>query len=103
VTPPDFVAVQGTMSDVSTAGFTVVTSGGTRVPVTTSGDTVVVVRHASLGQLQAGATTVPVGHAGPDGTLPAIDVLQPPPGWQFKVTVRGCSPAAIAPAGVFGG
>lgn len=93
--PPGFVAIQGTVSDASTAGFTVVTSGGTRVPVTTSGDTVVVVRHASLGQLQAGATTVAVGHAGPDGTLPAVDVLQPPPGSQFQVTVRSCSPASI--------
>ena len=100
--PPGWVAVQGTVSDASTAGFTVVTSGGTRVPVTTSGGTFVVVPHASLGQLQAGVTTVALGHAGPDGTLSAIGVLQQPPGSQcrvhFNVAVRGCSPASIAEA-----
>ncbi len=71
VNPPGFVPVQGTVSDASTAGFTLVTSSGTRVPVTTSGGTLVVVPHASPGQLQAGATIFAVGHAGPDGTLSA--------------------------------
>ena len=56
VNPPGFVPVQGTVADASTAGFTLVTSGGTRVPVTTSGGTLVVVPHASPGQLQAGAS-----------------------------------------------
>jgi hypothetical protein len=55
VTPPGFVPVKGTVSDARAAGFTVVTSGGTRVPVTTSGGTLVIVPHASLGQLRAGA------------------------------------------------
>ena len=71
VNPPGFVPLQGTVSDASTAGFTLVTSSGTRVPVTTSDDTLVVVPHASPGQLQAGATIFAVGHAGPDGTLSA--------------------------------
>ena len=71
VNPPGFVPVQGTVSDASTAGFTLVTSSGTRVPVTTSGGTLVVIPHASPGQLQAGATIFALGHAGPDGTLSA--------------------------------
>jgi hypothetical protein len=99
--PPGWAAVQGTVSDASTAGFTVVTSGGTRVPVTTSGGTRVVVPNASLGQLQVGVTTVAVGHPGPDGTLSAIQVLQQPPGplqVQFNVTEHGCSPASLADA-----
>ena len=41
VNPPGFVPVQGTVSDAGAAGFTLVTSGGTRVPVTTSGGTLV--------------------------------------------------------------
>ncbi len=100
--PPGWAAVQGTVSDASTAGFTVVTSGGTRVPVTTSGDTRVMVPHASLGQLRAGATTVAVGRAGPRGTLTAAGVLQQPSEStikaQFNVTVRGCSPDSLATA-----
>jgi hypothetical protein len=96
-TPPGSVAVQGTVSGASTAGFTVVTSGGTRVRVTTSDDTVVNVVHASLSQLQAGATIIAVGYARPDGTLPAMAVVQPPPGARgFRVlAVPGCSPASI--------
>jgi predicted anti-sigma-YlaC factor YlaD len=96
-TPPGSVAVQGTVSGVSTAGFTVVTSGGTQVRVTTSGGTVVNVVRASLSQLQAGATITAVGYARPDRTLPAIAVVQPPPGARgFRVlVVPGCSPASI--------
>ena len=68
VNPPGFVPVQGTVADAGTAGFTLVTSGGTRVPVTTSGGTLVVVPHASPGQLQAGVFYIfAVGLAGPDG------------------------------------
>ena len=74
VNPPGFVPVQGTVSDASTAGFTLVTSSGTRIPVTTSGDTLVVIPHASPGQLQAGASIFALGHAGPDGTLSATGV-----------------------------
>jgi hypothetical protein len=97
LTPPGTVAVRGTVSDASTAGFSVVTSGGTRVPVTTSSDTVVVIPHASLGQLQAGATTIAVGPLGPDGTLSAIAVLQPQPGLpgHGQVWIKGCSPTSI--------
>ncbi len=105
VNPPGFVPVQGTVSDASTGGFTLVTSGGTRVPVTTSGDTLVVVPHASLGQLQADATIFAFGHAGPHGTLSARAVTaisQLPSGRHVGVHVRGCSPSVIA-AGLFSG
>ena len=100
VNPPGFVPVQGTVSDASTAGFTLVTSSGTRIPVTTSGGTLVVVPHASPGQLQAGATIVAVGHAGPDGTLSAqavAAVSQPPSGPHIResVKVKDCSPSSI--------
>jgi len=119
VAPPGFVPVKGTVSDASSAGFTVVTSGGTRVRVTTSGDTLVVVPHASLGQLQHGATIFAVGHAGPDGTLSAQAVAAvsqlppgaPPgihdlPGAHLHISAHarasghlpGCSPTAIAAA-----
>jgi hypothetical protein len=74
---PGIVHVRGTVSDASTAGFTVVTSAGTRVPVTTSGRTVVSVFSASVGQLQAGASTIALGYARPHGTLSAIAVFQP--------------------------
>ena len=100
-TPPGFARVQGTVSDASTAGFTVVTSTGARVPVTTSSDTVVNVFPA-VGQLPAGATTVAFGHAGPDGTLQAIAIAaaQPLPGGrhlnvQVTGTARDCSPASL--------
>ena len=101
VSPPGMVPVQGTVSDASAAGFTLVTAGGTRIRVTTSGDTLVVVPHASLSKFRAGATTVAVGHAGPDGTLSAVWVLQQPPGplqLHINVTTRGCSPASLADA-----
>ncbi len=54
--------------------------------------------HATLGQLRAGARTIAVGYAGPDGTLSAIAVFQPPgwPRWaQAEVTVPDCSPTSI--------
>jgi hypothetical protein len=95
---PGIVIVRGTVSDAGTAGFTVVTSAGTRVPVTTSGATVVTVSHASLSQLQGGTRTVAVGYAGPDGTLSALAILQPPnwpAGAHAKVSVRDCSSTAI--------
>jgi hypothetical protein len=93
--------VQGTVADADAAGFTVVTSSGTRVPVTTSGDTRVSVLHASLAQLRAGAATVAVGYAEPDGALAATVVLQPPskkPRFgqpNPTISVNGCSPASI--------
>ena len=107
VNPSGFVPVKGTVSDASTAGFTLVTSGGTRVPVTTSGDTLVIVPHASLGQLRDGATIFALGHAGPHGTLSAQAVSQLSQfpsasglhiGLHSKVSVRSCSPAALAAA-----
>lgn len=96
---PGVVTVRGTVSDAGAAGFTVVTSAGTRVPVTTSGATVVTVSDASLGQLRDGASTMALGYAGPDGTLSALAVLQPP-GWpagaHVTASVRNCSSTAIS-------
>jgi hypothetical protein len=107
---PRLVRVQGTVSDASTAGFTLITSSGTRVPVTTSGDTLVIVPHARPGQLPAGATIFAVGHAGPGGTLSAkavAAVSQLPSGGQigvhFNGSTRNCSPASIAAALSSGG
>ena len=101
VNPPGFVPVQGTVSDASTAGFTLVTSTGTRVPVTTSGGTLVIVPHASPGQLQAGATIFAVGHAGPDGTLSAravAAVSQLPAGAHVSVSYETARPARSSEA-----
>jgi len=106
VNPPGFVPVQGTVSGASTAGFTLVTSSGSRVRVTTSGDTLVVVPHASVGQLRKGTTIFALGSAGPDGTLTARGVAavsQLPAGPRLNVTTRSCSPASIAAALVSGG
>ena len=106
VNPPGFVPVRGTVSGAGTAGFTLVTSSGSRVAVTTSGDTLVIVPHASLGQLQDGTTLFALGQAGPHGTLTAravAAVSQLPAGAQLHVTARGCSPAAIAAGLVAGG
>jgi hypothetical protein len=124
VSSPGYVPVRGTVSDASSAGFTLVTSSGTRVPVTTSADTLVVVPHASLSQLRHGATIFALGHAGPDGTLSARAVAAvtqlppgvPPglpavPGARLHISVHmhvngrahGCSPSAIATALALGG
>jgi hypothetical protein len=95
---PGTVTVRGTVSDATTAGFTVITPGGTRVPVTTPGGTSVTVFHASLGQLQAGGSTVVIGRAGPDGMLSALGVVQPPTwpgGAHTSVSMRNCSPTSI--------
>ncbi len=101
VNPAGFVPVQGTVSDASTAGFTLVTSGGTRVRVTTSGDTLVVVPHASLGQLQAGTAIFAVGQAGPGRTLSARGVAaitQFPSGPRTGVSVKDCSRSSVIEA-----
>jgi hypothetical protein len=101
VNPAGFVPVQGTVSDASTAGFTLVTSGGTRIPVTTSGGTLVVVPHASPGQLPAGAAIFALGQAGPAGTLSAravAAVSQLPAGRHLSVSVKDCSPSSIQEA-----
>jgi hypothetical protein len=94
--PQGIVAVTGTVSDASAAGFTVITSTGTQVPVTTPSDTAVQLPDASLSQLQTGAKTLAVGHAGPDGTLSAINVLQSPYAGPTTYMGRGgCSPSSI--------
>jgi hypothetical protein len=103
VNPPGFVPLQGTVSDASAAGFTLVTSTGTRVLVTTAGDTLVIVPHASPGQLRAGATIVAIGHPGPDGTLSAkavaaVSQLSSGPHTSVSFSVRSCSPHSIAEA-----
>jgi len=106
VSPSGFVPIQGTVSDASTAGFTLVTSTGTRVPVTTSGATLVIVPHASLGQLQVGGTIFALGQAGPDRTLSAravAAVRQLPSGGHLNVSFRSCSPSSIAAALALGG
>jgi hypothetical protein len=101
VNPSGFVPLQGTVADANVAGFTLVTSTGTRVPVTTSGGTLVVVPHASLGQLQAGTPVFALGHAGPDGTLSAravAAVSQLSSGPHIGVSVKNCSPSSITEA-----
>ena len=97
---PGVAEIQGTVSDASSGGFTVVTPAGTRVPVTTSGHTDVTLFRARPGQLQAGGSTIAIGYAGPGGTLSAIGIFQPPT-WPtgahatVTVTVKDCSPASI--------
>ncbi|MGH3254677.1 MAG: anti-sigma factor family protein [Streptosporangiaceae bacterium] len=103
VNPAGFVPVQGTVADASTAGFTLVTSGGARVPVTTSSGTLVVIPHASPGQLQAGASIFAVGQAGPGGTLlargvAAVSQLASGPRLFVSVKVKDCSPSSIEEA-----
>jgi hypothetical protein len=102
VNPTGFVPVQGTVTDATTAGFTLVTSGGTRIRVTTSGDTLVIVPHASPGELPAGAAIVAVGPAGPDRTLAAQGVAaitQLGPGNpHLSVSLKDCSPSSITEA-----
>jgi hypothetical protein len=95
--PPGLAGADGTVSDVTTAGFTVVTSGGTRVPVTTSGSTTVRLSHASLSQLQPGVSTIAAGYVGPGGTLSAIVVVQPPSrlAGTMHLDLGGCTPASI--------
>ncbi len=108
VNPPGFVPVQGTVSDAGTAGFTLVTSTGTRVPVDVSGDTLVVVPHASLEQLPAGIPIFALGNAGANGTLSAralTAVVELPvgPHLNVHVSVKNCSPSSIIEAlGAFG-
>jgi len=98
LTVPGFVTVRGTVVDAGAAGFTVVTSAGSRIPVTTSGATAVTVSHANLSQLQDGGRTTTVVRAGPDGTLSALAVIQPPTwpaGAHTSVSVKNCSSTAI--------
>ena len=102
VNPGGFVPVQGTVSDVSTGGFSLLTSSGARVPVTTSPDTLVIVPDATPGQLPAGSPIFAVGNAEPDGALSATAVAavtQLPHGrLNASVKVKDCSPSSIVEA-----
>ena len=107
--PAGLVVVKGTVADATTAGFTVVTSDGSRVPVTTSGVTAVSVLNASVSRLPVGASILALGYAGPNGTLSARGVVAisqlPSSGPQLngqehitttrRVHVQDCSPASI--------
>jgi hypothetical protein len=100
VNPSGYVPVQGTVSDAGRAGFTLVTSSGTRIPVTTSGDTLVVIPHASPAELPSGIAVLAVGHAGSNGTLSAravAAVAQLRSGIHVHVGVRvkDCSPSSV--------
>lgn len=99
--PPGWVSVRGTVADAGSAGFSVVTSGGSRVRVATSGSTFVVVPRASLSQLQSGVVTVVVGYLAGHLKLSALGVVQEPPGSiqvHLNVGTRGCSQASLASA-----
>jgi hypothetical protein len=102
VNPAGFVALQGTVSDAGTAGFTLVTSTGARVPVTTSSGMLVIVPHASPSQLQAGTAIFALGNTGPDGTLSATAVAavsQLPHGkLHVRLSVKDCSSASSVEA-----
>jgi hypothetical protein len=98
VGPPGSVPLEGTVSDAIPAGFTLVTSTGTRVVVTTSGATLVIVPDASPGQLQAGTRIFALGTAEPDGTLSAravATVSQLPAGRHVNVSLKDCSPSSM--------
>jgi len=100
VNPAGFVPVQGTVSDASNTGFTLVTSSGTRIPVRTSGDTLVVIPHAMPRQLQAGDTIFALGQLGPNGTLSAravaeVSQLRSAAHIRVSAKVKDCSPSSI--------
>jgi hypothetical protein len=99
-TPPGIVAAQGTVTDASATGFTVVTSGGAQVQVTTSSDTNVNIFGATVSQLQPGAATIAVGYPRSDGTLSAIVILSGQPGTAQpgNVEIKGCSPTSVEDA-----
>ena len=94
--PPGVVAVHGTVSQPSGAGFTLVTASGTQIPVTTSSRTQVVnpPPAATLSQLRIGISTIAVGKVGRHGTLTANGVLQQPGGHR-TIQVGNCSPSSI--------
>jgi len=94
-TVPGGTIIQGTVADLTSTGFTVDTSAGTRVPVTTSSSTLFVVDSASPSELQTGANTTAVGSSRPGGTLSALAIAQFPSGTQFRLTVHGCSPSSV--------
>lgn len=103
VRPPGSAPVQGTVTDAGSAGFTLVTSGGSRFAVTTSADTLVVVPVARLNELHAGTSIFALGQAGPGGTLSAravaaVSQLRSGPQTHVSMSVRDCSPASIAAA-----
>lgn len=94
-----FVAAQGTVSNASSNGFTLVTSDGTRLEVTTSPSTLVVIPHATTGQLSLGNSIVALGSPA-DGTLSARAVAATSqfPGLNMRMSVKNCSPHSIIEA-----
>jgi anti-sigma factor RsiW len=93
---PGMTAVYGTAADTSAAGFTVVTSAGTRVPVTIPGHINIRVIDPSPSQLVTGATTIAVGYVQPGGALSAAMVIQPPADKiNMQLDLGGCTPTSI--------
>lgn len=107
VNPPGLSPVQGTVSDVTSAGFTLVTSSGARIAVTTRASTLVVVIDASPSQLQTGTSVFALGYPQADGSLSARAVATASKlvaGLQVKVSVKNCSPSSMIEAlGALGG
>lgn len=101
VKPSGLVALQGTVSDSSTAGFTLMTPTGSRVAVSTSASTLVVVPHARPDQLQTGSPIFALGTVGQAGTLSARAVAvvsQLRSGAHISVSVKNCSASTIIEA-----
>jgi hypothetical protein len=94
INTPDGPPTQGTISDLTGTGFTLVEPDGTQLAVTTSSDTNVTMINAGLGQLRTGAYTMAIGYARPDGTLAAIAILQPP-SRNVVFSIRGCTPSSM--------
>ncbi len=103
VNPTGFVPHQGTATDATADGFTLVMSSGARIWVVTSNETLVVVPHASLSQLQTGTPVLAVGNAEAGGTLSAmalaaVSQLQSGPRTHVGVKVKDCSSSSIIEA-----
>ena len=92
---PGSTIVQGTVTDATSAGFSVDTSAGAQIPVTTSDTTLIVVNNASVSELQIGADTIVIGYAGPDGSLSAVGMAQVPSTGKVQFSIDGCSAAAV--------
>ena len=93
--------VRGTVSGVTSSGFSVVTATGEQVQVSTSSATLLSIRNPSLNRLPIGAATFALGHAAADDTLAAQAVATTPPpsaGISVSISVHGCSRSDIAEA-----
>jgi hypothetical protein len=96
----------GTVTNVSTGSFTLLTFGGFHIRVTTSGSTTVYTQAPStVSQLRAGQFTIAVGRAKADETLAAATVEQGNLMPRFEhgsgIVAQpwlGCSPSAITTA-----